>query len=178
MYPRGYDMLLPYLEADAALRENFCRNLDLIFYSGAALPQPLWERLEAVAVQVRGTPIPMVSSWGSTETAPMVSCVHFPISRAGNIGLPAPGNQVKMVPSGDKFELRVNGPCVTPGYWRQPAMTAQAFDAEGFYQHGGCGAAGRSGAARDAASSSTAASPRISSCRREPGCTSAHCVWP
>ena len=138
--PRGYDMLLPYLESDAALRENFCRNLDLIFYSGAALPQPLWERLEAVALQVRDTPIPMVSSWGSTETAPMVTCVHYPLERAGNIGLPAPGNQVKMVLTNGKFELRVKGPCVTPGYWRQPAMTTQAFDAEGFY---GMGDAGR-----------------------------------
>jgi feruloyl-CoA synthase len=137
--PRGYDMLLPHLEADAALRESFCRNLDLIFYSGAALPQPLWERLEAIAVQVRGAPIPMVSSWGATETAPMVTCVHFPISRAGNIGLPAPGNQVKMVPSGGKFELRVKGPCVTPGYWRQPALTAEAFDEDGYYQMGDAG---------------------------------------
>jgi feruloyl-CoA synthase len=137
--PRGYDMLLPYLEADAALRENFCRNLDLIFYSGAALPQPLWERLEAIAVQVRGAPIPMVSSWGATETAPMVTCVHYPIPRAGIIGLPAPGNQVKMVPSGDKFELRVKGPCVTPGYWRQPEMTAQSFDKDGYYRMGDAG---------------------------------------
>ncbi len=137
--PRGYDMLLPYLEADAQLRENFCRNLDLIFYSGAALPQPLWERLEAITRQVRGAPVPMVSSWGATETAPMVTCVHFPIERAGIIGLPAPGNQVKMVPSGDKFELRVKGPCVTPGYWRQPEMTAQAFDEEGYYAMGDAG---------------------------------------
>jgi feruloyl-CoA synthase len=138
--PRGYDMLLPYLESDAALRESFCRNLDLIFYAGAALPQPLWERLEAVSLKARGAHIPMVSSWGSTETAPIATCVHYPIDRAGIIGLPAPGNQIKMVPSGDKFELRVKGPCVTPGYWRQPEMTAQAFDAEGFY---GMGDAGR-----------------------------------
>jgi feruloyl-CoA synthase len=137
--PRGYDMLLPPLEADAALRDSLFRDLQLIFYSGAALPQPLWERLEALAVKSRGHRIPMVSSWGSTETAPMAACVHFPIERAGIIGLPPPGTQVKMARAGEQYELLVKGPNVTPGYWRRPELSAAAFDADGFYRMGDAG---------------------------------------
>ena len=137
--PRGFDVLLPYLEQDTALRDRFFSNLDLIFYAGAALPQKLWERLEALSVAARGVRVPMVSAWGSTETAPMVTTVHFPIERAGVIGLPAPGSAVKMVPNGEKLELRVTGPNVTPGYWRRPDLTAQAFDQEGWYCIGDAG---------------------------------------
>jgi feruloyl-CoA synthase len=95
--PRGFDVLLPYLEQDAELRDRFFSQLDLIFYAGAALPQSLWERLEALSIEARGVRVPMVSAWGSTETAPMVTTVHFPLERAGVIGLPAPGCAVKMV---------------------------------------------------------------------------------
>ena len=137
--PRGFDVLLPYLEQDTALRDRFFSNLDLIFYAGAALPQTLWERLEALSVAARGVRVPMVSAWGSTETAPMVTTVHFPLERAGVIGLPAPGSAVKMVPNGEKLELRVTGPNVTPGYWRRPDLTAQAFDQEGWYCIGDAG---------------------------------------
>ena len=137
--PRGFDMLLPYLESDAALRANFFRHLDLIFYAGAALPQNLWERLEKVSSSARGHRVMMVSAWGSTETAPMVTSVHFDIDRAGNIGLPAPGSELKMVPSAGKLELRVRGPNVTPGYWKRDDLTSEAFDDEGFYRIGDAG---------------------------------------
>ncbi len=137
--PRGFDVLLPYLEQDTALRDRFFSNLDLIFYAGAALPQTLWERLEALSVAARGVRVPMVSAWGSTETAPMVTSVHFPLERAGVIGLPAPGSAVKLVPNGEKLEMRVTGPNVTPGYWRRPDLTAQAFDADGWYCIGDAG---------------------------------------
>ncbi len=137
--PRGFDVLLPYLEQDAGLRDRFFSRLDLIFYAGAALPQSLWTRLEALSVAARGVRVPMVSAWGSTETAPMVTTVHFPIERAGVIGLPAPGSAVKLVPNGAKQELRVTGPNVTPGYWRRPDLTAQAFDADGWYCIGDAG---------------------------------------
>ncbi len=137
--PRGFDVLLPHLERDDALRERFFSRLGLVFYAGAALPQSLWDRMEAVSLRARSTPIPMVSAWGSTETSPLVTSVHFPIPRAGVIGLPAPGCEIKMVPNGGKLEMRVRGPNVTPGYWRQPALTAAAFDEEGFYKIGDAG---------------------------------------
>ncbi|HJL14735.1 MAG TPA: feruloyl-CoA synthase [Sandaracinaceae bacterium LLY-WYZ-13_1] len=137
--PRGFDVLLPYLEDDAELRERFFARLDLVFYAGAALPQSLWERMEAVSRRARGTPVPMASAWGATETAPLVTSVHFPIERAGIIGLPAPGCEIKLVPNAGKLEMRVRGPNVTPGYWRRPDLTERAFDDEGFYRIGDAG---------------------------------------
>ncbi len=134
--PRGYAMLLDVLEADRAFAETFFRDLAFLFYAGAALPQVLWERLEQVSRAVRGAALPIVSSWGLTETAPLATAVHFRIERAGNIGVPAPGCEVKLVPDAGKLEIRVRGPHVTPGYWRAPEKTAQAFDDEGFYRTG------------------------------------------
>lgn len=137
--PRGYDMLLPFLERDAAFREAFFRDLEVIFYAAASLPHPLWERLEAASMQARGERVLMFSAWGSTETAPMATAVHFPIRRAGVIGLPAPGTEIKLAPTLDKQELRVKGPNVTPGYWKRPDLTAAAFDEEGFFRMGDAG---------------------------------------
>jgi feruloyl-CoA synthase len=137
--PRGYDALIPFLEKDEALRKSFFRDLQLIFYAAAALPQNLWEKLEDLSVRERGKRTVMVSSWGATETAPMVTSVHFEIDRAGVIGLPAPGTEVKMVPNENKLELRVRGPNVTPGYWKRPDLTREAFDEESFYRIGDAG---------------------------------------
>jgi len=134
--PRGFDLLLPYLESDAGLRRNFFRDLDLIFYAGAALPQNLWERIEKLAVAERGGELAMLSGWGSTETAPMATCVHYHIERAGVIGLPAPGCEIKLAPSGGKLESRVRGANVTPGYYKRHDLTREAFDDEGFYRIG------------------------------------------
>jgi feruloyl-CoA synthase len=134
--PRGFDLLLPFLESDAALRASFFRDLDLVFYAGAALPQNLWERIEKLALAEKGGRLTMLSAWGSTETAPMATCVHYPIERAGVIGVPAPGCELKLVPSGGKLEARVRGPNVTPGYYRREDLTRAAFDEEGFYRIG------------------------------------------
>ena len=134
--PRGFDLLMPLLEQDAVLRKNFFRNLDMVFYAGAALPQNLWERLEKLAQQEKGGELAMLSAWGSTETAPMASCVHYPIERAGVVGNPAPGCALKLVPSGGKLEIRVQGPNVMPGYFRQPDLSKAAFDDEGYYRIG------------------------------------------
>ena len=134
--PRGFDLLLPFLESDAGLRRSFFRDLDLIFYAGAALPQNLWERIERLAIAERGGELAMLSGWGSTETAPMATCVHFAAERAGLIGLPAPGSELKLVPSAGKLEARVRGPNVTPGYYRREDLTRAAFDDEGFYRIG------------------------------------------
>lgn len=137
--PRGYDMLIPYIESDPVLRDRFFRNLDMIFYAGAALPQTLWERLETLSMKAKGHRVRMVSSWGSTETAPMVTTVHYDIDRAGNIGLPMPGCEVKMVPNGGKLELRIKGTWITPGYFRRDDLTQEAFDEDGFYMIGDAG---------------------------------------
>ena len=137
--PVGYAMLLPHLEQDEALRNNFFQRLQLIFYAGAALPQDLWERLERVAIQATGRKVIMTSSWGSTETSPLATAAHFPLEKAGVIGIPCPGVTLKMLPNGEDFELRVKGPNVTPGYFRRPDLTAAAFDADGFYLIGDTG---------------------------------------
>jgi feruloyl-CoA synthase len=134
--PAGYAALLPHLERDEAFARSFFAQLRLIFYAGAALPQDLWERLETVSVRTTGHRIPMSSSWGTTETAPLATAAHFLLDRAGNVGVPAPGVEMKLVPGGGKLEIRVRGPNVTPGYWKRPDLTAAAFDAEGFYMPG------------------------------------------
>jgi feruloyl-CoA synthase len=139
--PRGFDMLLPFLESDAALRRNFFSRLKLIFYAGAALPLSLWARLEKLGLEETGHRVRMVSAWGSTETAPMATCVHYDIEKAGVIGNPAPGSALKLVPVGEsegrrKYEIRVKGPNVTPGYWKRDDLTRAAFDDEGFYRIG------------------------------------------
>nr|WP_217704102.1 feruloyl-CoA synthase [Schlegelella koreensis] len=137
--PRGFDMLLPFLERDDEAARDVFANLEGIFYAGAALPQSTWERLERIAQRVRGRPLWFTSAWGSTETAPAVTTVHWPIDRAGCIGLPLPGSEVKLVPSGEKLELRVRGPQVFAGYRDAPELTAAAFDDEGFYCIGDAG---------------------------------------
>ena len=137
--PVGYAMLLPHLEQNEALRNNFFKNLQLIFYAGAALPQDLWERLEKVAIQATGKKVIMTSSWGSTETSPLATAAHFPLERAGVIGIPCPGVSLKMLPNGDSYELRVKGPNVTLGYFRRPDLTADAFDEDGYYMIGDAG---------------------------------------
>jgi len=134
--PRGFDLLMPMLEGDAALRRNFFRDLDMVFYAGAALPQNLWERLEKLAIAEKNGELAMISSWGSTETAPSAAAVHYHIERAGVIGLPNPGCELKLVPAAGKLEVRVRGPNVTPGYYRREDLTREAFDAEGYYRIG------------------------------------------
>jgi feruloyl-CoA synthase len=134
--PAGYAALLTHLERDEALARSFFTKLRLIFYAGAALPQDLWERLEAVSVRATGRRVPMTSSWGTTETAPLATAAHFLIERAGPIGVPVPGVELKLVPVGGKLEVRVRGPNVAPGYWKRPDLTAEAYDADGFYRPG------------------------------------------
>jgi feruloyl-CoA synthase len=134
--PRGYDLLLPFLEKDAELRRNFFRDLDVLFYAAAALPQSLWDRLVRLARAENKPSLAMLSAWGSTETAPLATSVHFPMQRAGVIGLPVAECELKLVPSAGKLEVRVRGPNVTPGYYKRDDITRAAFDEEGFYRIG------------------------------------------
>ncbi|HZM33144.1 MAG TPA: feruloyl-CoA synthase [Burkholderiales bacterium] len=134
--PRGFDLLLPFLEKDEKLRRSFFSRLDMIFYAAAALPQNLWDRLKALARQEGKEDVEMLSAWGSTETSPLATSVHFPMERPGVIGLPVAGSELKLVPSAGKLEVRVRGPHVTPGYYRRQDLTTAAFDSEGFYRIG------------------------------------------
>ena len=131
--PRGFDMLIAALRGDEALRRRFFSEVKFAFYAGAALPQNLWDALEQLSIETVGHALPMVSAWGSTETSPLATDCHFLAERSGNIGVPIPGTELKLVASGDKLEVRVRGPNVTPGYWKAPELTKQAFDEEGYY---------------------------------------------
>jgi feruloyl-CoA synthase len=138
--PRGFDMLLPHLEADAALAADVLSRMRLAFYAAAALAPSTWQRLQAVAARVRpAQPLWLTTSWGSTETAPAVTSAHWGLDGAGCIGAPLPGLELKMVPNGSKLEMRVKGVSVFPGYRNAPAETAAAFDSDGFYRIGDAG---------------------------------------
>jgi feruloyl-CoA synthase len=134
--PKGFEMLLPYLEADRALRERYFSRLKVMFYAGAALPQYVRNGLERLAVETVGERIIFLSSLGSTETAPAALACSWDSAHVGNIGLPLPGVELKLVPSDGKLEARLKGINITPGYWRAPQLTASAFDADGFYKIG------------------------------------------
>jgi feruloyl-CoA synthase len=134
--PKGYESLLPYFREDAQLRKNFFHRLHAMFFSGAGLSPYVWNSLDEIAVQETGVRVPMLTGLGCTETAPFFMSVTPQTSRSGHVGLPVPGNDAKLVPNNGKLEVRAKGPNVTPGYWRQPELTAKAFDEEGFYRLG------------------------------------------
>ena len=134
--PKGYESLLPYLRDDAALRDKFFSGLNAMFFSGAAMSPYVWNSLDELSVQATGARVPMLTGLGATESAPFSMSVNPRTSRSGHVGLPVPGNDAKLVPNNGKLEVRVRGPNVTPGYWRQPEITRGAFDEEGFYKFG------------------------------------------
>jgi feruloyl-CoA synthase len=134
--PKGYEDLLPALRADCQVRESFFRQLRLLFYAGAGLSQPIWEAYRELGLETCGERIIMVTGLGSTETSPMAIQTTWETERAGVIGIPIPGVEAKLVPQGAKLEVRVRGPNITPGYWRQPELNQKAFDEEGFYKFG------------------------------------------
>lgn len=130
--PKVYEGLLPYLQVDRALRETFFRRLRLLFYAAAGMSQAIWDAYRKLAVETCGERIMMVTGLGATETAPMAIQATWETDRAGAIGIPVPGVEVKLVPRDLKLEVRVRGPSVTPGYLRQPELTQKAFDEDGF----------------------------------------------
>ena len=134
--PRGFDVLVPELEADAKLRDNLFHNLDALFFAGAALPQSTRKRLETLSVAARGVRLPILTSLGATETGPAGTYLTWDSPVWGNIGVPLPGTEMKVIPNGDKLEARFKGPHVTPGYYKEPELTAKAFDEDGFFAIG------------------------------------------
>jgi feruloyl-CoA synthase len=135
--PAGYSAILPHLEKDSELAKKFFARLQMIFYAGASLPKDLWERLENLAVKSTGARVPMTTAWGTTETSPLSLMQHFYAEGPGVIGVPCLGVETKLVPSGNKLEIRVRGPNVTrAGYWKREDQTKSGFDEDGFYKSG------------------------------------------
>jgi feruloyl-CoA synthase len=133
--PAGYAALVPHLEQDHDLARTFFSRLRVCFYAAAALPDDLWQRLTKLAHDCESD-VFLTTAWGSTETSPLATSTHFPVPHAGNIGLPAPGVTLKLVPNGSKLEARVKGPNVITAYFDEPDLTRDAFDEEGFYKIG------------------------------------------
>jgi feruloyl-CoA synthase len=134
--PRGYEALLPYLREDAALRRTFFSRLGLMQYAAAVLPQAVWRAYDELALATCGERILWITGYGATETAPFVMSTNRGAARAGTVGLPVDGLEMKLAPVNDKLEARFRGPSITPGYWRQPELTRAAFDEEGYYRSG------------------------------------------
>jgi feruloyl-CoA synthase len=134
--PRGFEMILPFLRERREFRDRFFQKLRLMYYAGAGLSQPVWDELQELAVESCGERILMFTGLGSTETGPAAMFPYWEEDRAGHVGLPAPGVELKLVKAGEKTEARLRSPSITPGYWRQPDLTRAAFDEEGFYRLG------------------------------------------
>ena len=134
--PKGFEALLPHLRADGELRKNFFSRLKVLFYAGAGLQQFVWDELQEMSVATCGERVIFISSIGSTETSPLAIACNWDFPRPGNIGLPAPGVDLKLVPNEGKLECRLKGPNITPGYWRRPDLTRDAFDDDGYYKIG------------------------------------------
>ena len=131
--PVGWDMLVEELETNAELAATFFSQLGMMFYAGAGMAQHTWDRLRAVARKTTGQEVLLSTSLGATETAPFaLSCTEVQ-DFAGNVGVPAAGLSMKLVPNGGKLELRLKGPTITPGYYGDPEKTAESFDEEGYY---------------------------------------------
>jgi feruloyl-CoA synthase len=134
--PKGFDALIPLLEEDAELRSALFKRLKMLWYAGAGMAQHTWDALERLAVRTTGARVVIGTGLGATETAPAALMCTWPQDKAGNIGLPALGVSLKLVPMEGKLDARVKGPNITPGYWRAPELTAAAFDEEGYYRFG------------------------------------------
>ncbi|MFZ2102729.1 MAG: feruloyl-CoA synthase [Oricola sp.] len=132
--PVGYSMLLGALRADDGLRRRFFADLDLVFYAGASLPQDVWQGFEEMAMEVKGSIPLMISSWGLTETAPACLIQHEPAAGSGIVGVPMTGVTAKLIPDAEmRYEIRVKGPNVMTGYFRNPEKSAESFDEEGYF---------------------------------------------
>lgn len=134
--PRGYEELLVHFRRDRRLRENFFSRLKFMFYAGAGLSQALWDAYRELMLETCGERVLIATGLGATETSPMALQCTWDTEHAGSIGIPMPGVETKLAPVGSKLEVRVKGPNVTPGYWKEPELTARAFDEEGYYRFG------------------------------------------
>ena len=134
--PKGFEMLIPYFERDKSLRDLFFSNLNMIFYAGASLSQPVWNKLEELSLESLGVKVPIITGLGCTESGPSAMFANWPGAYSGLLGVPVAGLKVKLIKDGDKQEARYQGPNISPGYWQNEEATTQAFDEEGYYKTG------------------------------------------
>jgi feruloyl-CoA synthase len=131
--PKAYELLVMHLRSDKTLRETFFSRLRCLFFAAAGLSQRTWDDLQDLAFETCGEEILVVTGLGATETAPFALSTDIAGARAGYLGLPVPGVELKLVPVEEKVEVRLRGPSITPGYWHREDLNARAFDEEGFY---------------------------------------------
>ena len=131
--PTGFEAIAIAMKTDDALRKNLLSRVQMFFYAGAALAQPIWDSLHESQEREVGERIVMGTGLGMTESGPFAIFVTSPFVKAGDLGVPTPGMELKLVPNSDKIEVRYKGPNIAPGYWRAPQETQEAFDDEGFF---------------------------------------------
>ena len=131
--PTGFEAIANAMTTDDALRKNLLSRVQMFFYAGAALAQPIWDSLFESQEREIGERIVMSTGLGMTESGPFAIFVTSPRVKSGDLGVPTPGLELKLVPNGDKVEVRYKGPNITPGYWRAPEETSEHFDDEGFF---------------------------------------------
>lgn len=131
--PKGFDMLIPYLENDTQLRKKFFKNLQMLFCAGATLAQPIWDKLEELSMATIGMKIPIITGFGCTESGPSSMFANWSGAFSGLLGIPVPGIDIKLVPDGDKIQACYKAPNITKGYYRNPEATQEAFDEQGYY---------------------------------------------
>jgi len=134
--PTGFEAIADAMKSDALLRKTLLSRVQMFFYAGAALAQPVWDSLFESEEREIGQRIVMATGLGMTESGPFAIFVSNPHVRAGDLGVPTPGLELKLVDIDGKTEVRYRGPNITQGYWRNEADTATAFDEEGFFKSG------------------------------------------
>lgn len=131
--PKGFDMLIPYLEKDIQLREKFFKDLQMLFCAGASMAQPIWDKLEELSMDTIGMKIPIITGFGCTESAPSSMFANWSGAFSGLLGVPVAGIDIKLVIDGDKMQACYRAPNITKGYYRNPEATQTAFDEEGYF---------------------------------------------
>ena len=134
--PVGYQMLLDAMETDEELRRTFFARVSMLMYAGAGMSQPVWDRVTRAAEDAVPGGVLLCTGFGATETGPFSLMCTDRQETSGNLGIPSHGVTLKLAPEGGKYEARIKSPSVTPGYWRAPKLTEEAFDDEGFYKTG------------------------------------------
>lgn len=134
--PKGFEMLVSALEKEPELCKSFFKNLQILFYAGASMAQPIWDALERLSIETIGAKIPIITGLGCTEAGPSAMFANWGGAFSGLLGVPVAGLDIKLVPDGDKVEARYKGPNITIGYWKNEEATMASFDEEGYYCSG------------------------------------------
>ena len=134
--PKGYELLVTEMSKNTLLAKSFFKRIKLFVYSGASMPNHVFKQMEKLSVEYTGEKIFFSAAYGASETAPMTTMPTYRCNFPGNIGVPQFGTEMKLIPFGDKFEVRLKGPHITPGYWQDEIQTSKSFDKDGFFKIG------------------------------------------